>query len=33
MFDHDGSGGIEASELKKIFQQNNVSEEVWKQMI
>lgn len=29
MFDKDNSGGIEMAELKKVFKQGNVSEEVW----
>ena len=33
LFDEDGSGGIEISELKKVFAQQNVQDNVWKQMM
>ena len=33
LFDEDGSGGIEVTELRRVFSQDNVSEVVWKQML
>ncbi len=33
LFDDDGSGGIEITELKKVFAQQNVGDNVWNQML